>query len=684
MRKLKVFVVYALVSLLLVLTGLPVYAQVQEPSGTYVINTVEVYRSVLELEDQLWLITGTIDYTTNPSRPVDETYIVRIMNGAVEVATTTFYPYEESGYSYGTCSVYFNKEDAPDWTGGVDPPDLVKIEGNPTLQWMETTASTAMGGAVAYDVDDGTPYDDETTEANEATANDMNLLPAGPAINDAYYFGSTGMFDILTLQIGTAGDWTGSYTWEYWDGDEWTALSGLTDGTVGFTAVAGYHDVTYTCPEDWQTTTISAMDLYWIRMRVTAFAAVVQQPFGTQSWTNTMTNPPSVESAGFNWIDEGSVSDAQTRLTTRIWALAYVTENAWGGTTDLISLVAGVSKLTDTGEEYFTNSIANLRTMCPDLFADVIITPEFPEEGVTFEYYTEGGNIGYNIYGVNWCTQTFTCTSSYAITGLDLKLYRVGEIALLDDVTISIKATVTGQPSGADLAVGTLDSTDFTTGTSGEWYEVSFTDDYTLTNGEEYAIVIRDTTGDADNYINWMVNGIGEYENGRAFYSTDSGGTWTEVVSVITRYTIRRYGYAGSILIIGVGSVDTRRFLGFDAGEGDFMFIVHGLGAQSMSYRDKLAGRLVGTRFDMTDLAERFGGMSRMWLSTIVWIVFACLIPVIFVCRAVNSFKPALLFFAVMLPFGAIMGFIYLEIAILAAFLCGATGLWVLFYKTSP
>ncbi len=46
--------------------------------------------------------TGTIDYTTNPSRPVDETYIVRIMNGAVEVATATFYPYEDNGYNYGS------------------------------------------------------------------------------------------------------------------------------------------------------------------------------------------------------------------------------------------------------------------------------------------------------------------------------------------------------------------------------------------------------------------------------------------------------------------------------------------------------------------------------------------------------------------------------------------------------
>ena len=64
----------------------------------------------------------------------------------------------------------------------------------------------------------------------------MTLLPVLPVAGDAYYFGSTGMFNILTLNIGQQGNWTGTYAWEYWNGSAWVVLTGLTDNTVGFTA----------------------------------------------------------------------------------------------------------------------------------------------------------------------------------------------------------------------------------------------------------------------------------------------------------------------------------------------------------------------------------------------------------------------------------------------------------------
>jgi hypothetical protein len=46
-----------------------------------------------------------------------------------------------------------------------------------------------------------------------------------------------------------AGTWT--ITWEFWNGTSWTALSGVTDGTTGFKAAAGSHDVTWTMPSTW-------------------------------------------------------------------------------------------------------------------------------------------------------------------------------------------------------------------------------------------------------------------------------------------------------------------------------------------------------------------------------------------------------------------------------------------------
>ena len=143
-----------------------------------------------------------------------------------------------------------------------------------------------VSGAEAY-VHTGS-YTDETTAAQNATTNDMTLLPAVPAQNDAYYFGFDKLFDVMTLNIGTPGGGVWTITWEYWNG-VWTALSGVTDGTTGFTAASGSHDVSFTRPGDWATTVVNAITKYWIRARVSAYTSITTQPKGTQSWIKIIT-----------------------------------------------------------------------------------------------------------------------------------------------------------------------------------------------------------------------------------------------------------------------------------------------------------------------------------------------------------------------------------------------------------
>lgn len=131
---------------------------------------------------------------------------------------------------------------------------------------------------------DGAAPTTESTEANNDTANDMTLLPAVPAENDAYYFGAAGEFDGVVVNIGTAGVGTWTITWEYYDGNSWEALSDVSDATVKFTAAAGEHLVTFTRPTDWATVAVNALTKYWIRARVSAYSAVTTQPLGTQAW----------------------------------------------------------------------------------------------------------------------------------------------------------------------------------------------------------------------------------------------------------------------------------------------------------------------------------------------------------------------------------------------------------------
>lgn len=364
----------------------------------------------------------------------------------------------------------------------------------------------------------------------------------------------------------------------------------------------------------------------------------------TLSWAGGV--PPHTEFSGINWIDEVILPASQARLTTRLRALALVLELDWGGTHDLIETIAGVGKLTDEGEEYFTNSIDNLRVMCPDLFSDVITTPDFPEKAFVEDYYMGGEDGDYDVYGANNIyAQTFTTTSGYSINGFEVRLFRVGTPG---DITGSVRATAAGLPTGADLGgiTGILDDDDVTADTSGDWYVISFDDDYELANNTQYAIVVSVPGGGVADYIGWWVNSAGTYATGQAcFYN---GAAWAAI-----------------------------------PGE-DFVFAIHATEAYTMSYRNRLANRLVGTRFDMTMLGEKlFGGLSRIWTSTIVWIIFACLMPTIFVCRAANSFKPSTMVFALMFPIGALAGFVYLEVAIILAFFCAAAGIYMLFYRGS-
>ncbi|MBA7650253.1 hypothetical protein ES703_58056 [subsurface metagenome] len=139
----------------------------------------------------------------------------------------------------------------------------------------------AVDGAIAAD---GMVETDETTEANNATVNDMTLLPAVPLVDDAYYFGLASLWDFLCLNIGTAGAGVWTIVWEYWNGTAWVALpAGYNDTSNGFRN-GSKQSLTFSRPGDWATLVILTLDLYWVRARVSAYTSVTTQPLGTQAW----------------------------------------------------------------------------------------------------------------------------------------------------------------------------------------------------------------------------------------------------------------------------------------------------------------------------------------------------------------------------------------------------------------
>jgi hypothetical protein len=123
----------------------------------------------------------------------------------------------------------------------------------------------------------------ETTAAQNTTVNDINLMRASPVTDDAYYFGLNRKWDYLSLDIGTNGVGSWGWTWEYYNG-VWVSLTGVTDGTNGFTAGTGVKTLTFTRPGDWTTIDVNSVgSMYWIRARLTSYTSKTTTPVGTRA-----------------------------------------------------------------------------------------------------------------------------------------------------------------------------------------------------------------------------------------------------------------------------------------------------------------------------------------------------------------------------------------------------------------
>lgn len=126
-------------------------------------------------------------------------------------------------------------------------------------------------------------YTDYTTEINDDTVGDVYLFPASPEENDAFYFGHEIPFDLLRLEMSTAGAGTWGIYWEYWDGAAWATLSDITDPTNGFTT-SGTHNITFTIPGGWKMATINSNTRFWIRARIASFSSMSIRPQATQGY----------------------------------------------------------------------------------------------------------------------------------------------------------------------------------------------------------------------------------------------------------------------------------------------------------------------------------------------------------------------------------------------------------------
>lgn len=167
---------------------------------------------------------------------------------------------------------------------------------------------TATSAPKCYTEDAGL-YVDRTTEAGEATGDDVELLPAVPVVHDAIYFGHASEVPTSILIEGTTqGSWTGTLAWEYFNGTAWAAVSGLSDGTTGFEAANGTQVVAFTAPTDSVAIPIENVVAHYIRARVATYSAIVTRPLAGQAWVTTASGTWTDDTTDFNDAGAGDVA----------------------------------------------------------------------------------------------------------------------------------------------------------------------------------------------------------------------------------------------------------------------------------------------------------------------------------------------------------------------------------------
>ena len=168
------------------------------------------------------------------------------------------------------------------------------------------------------------------------------------------------------------------------------------------------------------------------------------------------------------------------------------------------------------------------------------ITPSRSGNDDGYDEYKYNDDSQTSTYGSRWHTQTFKATDSYTAVGVKIKLLRTG---LPGTVTVSIRATTDGKPSGDDLATGTRSGNTLPqyldpyilvgwvpseSLSSGKWREVTFAASTELTSDTTYAIVVRATGGDSGNIIHWRHDASSpSYTTGSLGSSSNSGTDWT-------------------------------------------------------------------------------------------------------------------------------------------------------------
>src|SRR4051794_26944663 len=137
---------------------------------------------------------------------------------------------------------------------------------------------------------------------------------------------------------------------------------------------------------------------------------------------------------------------------------------------------------------------------------------------------TAGTTTGTSFSTTSWGGQTFIPAVTGQLVQVDIQLFCSGCTGTTPNLTLSIRNTSGGLPTGADLATATLPG--FANG-AGTYYTVNFGSPPTLTSGTQYALILRPVANPSVGGYFWIRSSPSTYANGQRVISTDNGATWT-------------------------------------------------------------------------------------------------------------------------------------------------------------
>jgi hypothetical protein len=176
------------------------------------------------------------------------------------------------------------------WDTIITPSDSIALPVPSTKPSAIVVTDGGIDGAILKD-DSTATYTSYTIPANNDTLNDVVLMPAAPAPNDAFYFGKANInYDVLryVINIGTAGAGTWTQTYYYYNGAAWVVVPTAnivfkSDPFLNF-RTAGFGSLWITPPTDWAAIAVNGVTLYWLEARITAWTARTVIPLGTRVW----------------------------------------------------------------------------------------------------------------------------------------------------------------------------------------------------------------------------------------------------------------------------------------------------------------------------------------------------------------------------------------------------------------